>query len=212
MPTLETIGLFAVAAAAITVVPGPSMIYILSRGITAGRRTAVATAFGVESANVVFVAATAAGLAAVLAASAVALTVVRWAGAGYLLYLGLRALVRGAVPPELVGSHSAPARLAYREGLLVGLSNPKVVLFFLALFPQFVSSARGSAALQVLVLGAVFIAIGLIADLTNAVLASRLGAWLRRHPAAQRRRHIAEAASYLGLGTTAALSGVEPRR
>jgi threonine/homoserine/homoserine lactone efflux protein len=212
VPSLESLGLFAAAAVAITLVPGPSMIYILSRGITAGRRPAIATALGVESANVVFVAATTAGLAAVLAASALALSVVRWAGVAYLLYLGVCAFLRGSRPPGFVDSNPAPAAIAYREGLLVGLSNPKVVLFFLSLFPQFVNPDHGSAGLQVLVLGAVFVAIGLAVDLTNAVLAGRLGAWLRRHPGVQRRQHIVEAASYLGLGSAAALSGVEPRR
>lgn len=212
MPTLETLVMFALATLAIIVVPGPSMLYILSRGITNGRRVAIATAFGVESASLLFVVATAVGLGAAIAASGLALNAIRWAGVAYLLWLAVRSLRRGASAADALAAAPLRPRHAYREGLLVGLSNPKVILFFLALFPQFVDPARGSAAVQVLILGGVFVVLGLAADLTNAVLADRLGGWLRRHPAVQRRRHVAEAVSYVGLGGAAAVSGTQPSR
>jgi threonine/homoserine/homoserine lactone efflux protein len=212
VPTLHTLGLFAAATIAIIVIPGPSMLYILARGLTAGQRAAVCTALGVETASLVFVVATAVGLAAVIAASAVALAVVKWLGVAYLVFLGLRALLGGSRPLGITAVPAARPRVAYREGLLVGLSNPKVVLFFLSLFPQFVDPARGSVAVQVLILGAVFVALGLAADLTNALLAGRIGAWLRSHPAIERRRHVAEAVSYLGLGAAAAFSSNTPHR
>lgn len=212
MPTLQTLGVFALATLAIIAVPGPSMLYILARGIANGRRVAIATALGVESASLLFVAATAVGLGAALAASGLALNAIRWAGVAYLLWLAVRALRRGAAAADALAAAPVRPRHAYREGLLVGLSNPKVILFFLALFPQFVDPARGPAATQVLILGGVFVALGLAADLTNAVVADRLGGWLRRHPAVQRRRHLAEAASYLGLGGAAAISGSQPSR
>ena len=211
MPAPETLLLFAAATLAITLVPGPAMIYILARGIAAGRRTAVATALGVESASLVFVVATAAGLAAALAASALALAVIRWLGVAYLVFLGVRPLLRGAVPGGAAPGPAGGAARAYREGFLVGISNPKVAVFFLAFLPQFVDPAAGSATAQLLVLGMVFFAVALVLDLGWAMLAGTLAGLLRRRPGFLRRQRFVTGPVYLGLGAYAAVAGGEPR-
>ena len=156
----------------------------------------------------VYVAATAFGLVAVLASSALAFSAIRWLGVAYLLFLGVRALLRrdpGLLP---AGSDLPRSRWAsYRQGFLVGIVNPKVAVFFLASFPQFVDPGQGSATLQVLALGAVFVTLGLTADVLNALGSSAIGAWLRRRPAFVRRQSRIAGALYLGLGAWAAAAG-----
>jgi threonine/homoserine/homoserine lactone efflux protein len=207
MPSSSTLLVFAITTLGLIAIPGPANLYILARGIGYGRSTAIVSAFGIESANVVYVAATAFGVVAVLASSALAFSVIRWLGVAYLLYLGVRALTRRdpGLLPEVRGGTSR--RRSYRQGFLVGISNPKVALFFLAFFPQFVDPGHGSATVQVLVLGAVFVSLGLAADVLNALAASTIGAWLRRRPAFLRRQNQVAGALYLGLGAWAAAAG-----
>jgi threonine/homoserine/homoserine lactone efflux protein len=138
MPESGTFLVFVLSALALVLVPGPNVIYIVTRGVDQGRRAGLASACGVETATLVHVAAAAAGLSALLASSAAASEVVRYAGAAYLAYLGVRTLLSD----DGIGSGDSPppARLArvYTEGFLVNLLNPKVALFFLAFLPQFV--------------------------------------------------------------------------
>jgi len=212
VPTTSTLLVFSLAALALIVIPGPNVLFILARGINEGRRVAIVTTFGVESATVVFVGATAAGLAAVLASSAVAFATLRYAGAAYLAYLGIRALLsrRGLQLDERRGPTSDWR--AYRQGFLVGIANPKVALFFVALFPQFVDPERGSVAVQVLILGSIFVMLGQISDTVMALASSGIGAWLRRRPAVAGRTHYLAGATYLALGASAALVGGRPTR
>jgi len=213
MPTLSTLALFALASFALVVIPGPNMLYILTRGISEGRRSAVVSALGVETGLVVHIGAAAVGLSAVLASSATAFNAVRYAGAAYLVYLGLRALLRRA-PDAAAG---APARepslrRAFRDGLLVNTLNPKVALFFLAFLPQFVDPALGSVALQVLVLGLVFTLVAVVLDMAVAFASGALGTWLRRRPAFLRLQGRVSGGIYLLLGAGAALAGPERSR
>jgi threonine/homoserine/homoserine lactone efflux protein len=208
MPSSSTLLVFAATTLGLIAIPGPANLYILGRAIGYGRSAAVVAAVGIESANVVYVVATAFGVVALLASSALAFAAVRWLGVAYLLYLGVRALMQrdsGLLPqaPGGAGRH----RDSYRQGFLVGISNPKVALFFLAFFPQFVDPSHGSATAQVLVLGAVFVALGLSADLLNALAASAVGAWRRRRPAFLRRQSQIAGVLYLGLGAWAATAG-----
>ena len=210
MPTTSTLLVFTAAALALIVIPGPNVLFILARGINDGRRVAIWTTFGVETATLVFVFATAAGLAAVLASSAVAFATLRYLGAAYLVYLGVRALLarRGLYLDERRGTTSDWS--AYRQGFLVGIANPKVALFFVALFPQFVDPERGSVAVQVLILGAIFTVLGQVSDTMMALASSGIGAWLRRRPAVAGRTHYLAGATYLALGASAALVGGRP--
>jgi threonine/homoserine/homoserine lactone efflux protein len=188
-------------------VPGPSNLFLLAHGIGHGRRAALAATSGIAIASAVRVLLTAAGLSALLACSAVAFNVIRWAGVAYLVYLGIRTFRSGM--PE--GPRDAPARevsLAHsvRKGLLVGLGNPKMVIFFLAFFPQFVHPSQGSEMSQILVLGAVFWVIGAAWDLAFAGAAGKIGAWLQRRPAGRTAQHRFEGVAYFGLAGGAAVS------
>ena len=212
MPALDTILVFAGATLALIAVPGPSNLFILARGVASGRRAAVASAFGIETGTLLYVVATAVGLAAVLASSAVAFNALRYLGVAYLLFLGVRALRSGASPAAAADDGARAWWSSYRRGLLVGLANPKVALFFLAFFPQFVSPAAGSATTQVLVLGGVFLTLSICADLVNASVASALGGWLARHPGLVRRQAQAEGVAYLGIGAWALVAGGRPNR
>jgi threonine/homoserine/homoserine lactone efflux protein len=209
MPTPDTLLVFTVASLALILVPGPGMLLVLARGVAFGRRAAVVSALGLETATGAYVAATATGLSALLASSPVAFWCVRYVGAGYLVLLGARTLLgrtRGTVDPaqgRRTSSELVPGR-AYRQALLVGVTNPKIALFFLALFPQFVEAHRGAWTGQVLVLGAVFVTFALVVDLLVATTAGTLGGWLARRPSFARRQRYVTGSIYLALGATAA--------
>lgn len=216
MVSPQTLALFALAAAALVIVPGPNLIYITARSLAEGRRAGVASALGVETGTVVHVAVAAAGLSYVIARSAVAFGVVKYAGAAYLVYLGIRALIGGrrsaggaapVVPQSL--------RRVYVEGLVVNLANPKVILFFLAFVPQFVDRDAGAVPLQIATLGAVLACFGLSCNLLCAVGAGSLGERVRAARGSGRFRGAGRYATgviYLGLGVSTALAGAGHRR
>lgn len=172
---------FVAVVALIVVVPGPDMALVLQNGLAHGRRAALETAFGINAGLMVWAVLAALGIAAVLHASATAFTLLKLAGAAYLVWLGLRALVAawrdGAAPGHAVTRRS---RLSpYRQGLVTNLLNPKIALVFTTLIPQFVDAGDDAVA-QTLVLAGVFIAIGLVWLTSYALLVSRVGVVLRR--------------------------------
>lgn len=212
MPTPATVLLFAVVALGFAALPGPSNLFVLARGIGVGARPALAGAAGCATGASVYVVATAVGLSALLASSQTVFAALHYLGAAYLVLLGVRAIrTRGPEPAASPAAGGAPAeqRLwrSYRQGVVVELSNPKVALFFLALFPQFVHSGRGPAWAQIVVLGAVFVVVGFLSDATYAIGSGALGRWLRRRPALLRRQPQVSGALYLGLGAWVAASG-----
>ena len=142
MPAAHTLLAFTAVAALFVAVPGPSNLYVLTRGLQSGSRAAIAGAAGCATGAYIYVAATAAGLSALLASSQTVFAAIHYAGAAYLLWLGIAALRSQApeLPPTETGPRS-PWR-SYRQGALVELGNPKVALFFLALFPQFIHEGR----------------------------------------------------------------------
>jgi threonine/homoserine/homoserine lactone efflux protein len=186
---------FVAASVALVLIPGPNVLFVLARGLSGGRRAAVISMLGVETATACFVAAAAFGLTALLVSSELAFAVVRYAGALYLVYLAIRAFRSG------VDVAPAPGGRTFRQGFLVGISNPKVAVFFLAFLPQF-----GSTPGRLLLLGAVFLAVASTLDLGWALLAGVLGRWLRRHPAVLRRQRFLTAPIYLALAGYAGTS------
>jgi threonine/homoserine/homoserine lactone efflux protein len=208
MPASETLLLFSLAALALVAVPGPNLVYIATRSVSEGRRAGVASALGVETGTLVHITAAAVGLSALLASSATAFELVRYAGAAYLVFLGVRTLLRREQHPLGTAATASP-RLgrAYVEGVLVNVLNPKVALFFLAFLPQFVDPARGSAAEQILILGLILCALGCIVDMAYAFAAGALGGWLRGRPGFARRQAFVTGSIYVALGVTAALAG-----
>lgn len=205
MPDLHTLYVFALASIGLVLLPGPAMIYIVTRGIVHGRRAGLVSMLGVETGNLVAVIAATAGLAAIVASSSAAFTVVKYAGAAYLIWLGIKAFRSHDPPGEPGAEPTVPGRRLFWSGFLVGALNPKLALFLLAFLPQFVDPAAGPIWLQTLALGFVFTFFAAIGDTIFALLAGAAGSQLRR---AIRGRRIARASGvvYLGLGVSAALA------
>jgi len=215
MPEPATLLVFLAAALVLIAIPGPNLLYIATRSAAEGRRAGLASALGVECGTLIHVGLAAAGLSAVLASSAVAFSAVKYLGAAYLVYLGVRALLRPASPETGPAAPEPAVSLAraFRQGLIVQLLNPKVAIFFLAFLPQFIDPARGTVALQILVLGGILGVVGLVIDAAYAVAAASVGRRLRARRAASagagpgRAGRLATGAIYITLGVVAAASG-----
>ena len=179
MPSLDSIVAFAIASLALLVIPGPAVLYVINRSIADGRSIALAGVAGLELGNFVHVIAATIGLSAVIAASATAFGIVKWIGAGYLVFIGLRTLIKKPQAME-AQSTSLTRGKSFTQGIIVNTFNPKVALFFLSFLPQFIDEKLGSAALQSLILGSMFVAIGLCTDGMYAILASALRTTLLR--------------------------------
>jgi threonine/homoserine/homoserine lactone efflux protein len=206
MPSAHTMLLFAIASAALVAIPGPAVIYIVTRGVVHGRRGGLVSMFGVEAGNYVEVLAATVGLAAIVASSATAFTVVKYIGAVYLILLGIRAFREGV---GAVAESAAPQRSERRlfwEGFAVGALNPKLAIFLLAFLPQFIDPAGGPVWLQTLVLGTIFSLCAVIGDSLFALAAGTAGVGLRRRLASPGRLSWAAGAIYVGLGLVAALA------
>src|SRR5918995_1514221 len=163
MPDAPTFALFVAAALVMLVVPGPSVLYIVARSVEGGRTSGLISVLGIQTGALVHIAFAALGLSAILASSAVAFSVVKWLGAAYLVWLGLRRIFGGDEEEDVT---IEPERLSrvYLQGVVVHVLNPKTALFFLAFLPQFVDPARGAAWTQVLLLGATFVVLALCSD------------------------------------------------
>ena len=198
MPAPSTLALFALAALALIAIPGPNMVYVATRSMSEGRSAGISSALGLLTGTAINVIAAAAGLSALIASSDLAYDVLRYAGAAYLIFLGIKALLRRETAVEAL-----PRGRAYRQAIVVQLLNPKVALFFLAFLPQFVDPARGPVATQVLVLGAILGALGFAMDCGYAFAASSAAARLKRF----RHGNRVTGAVYLALGAAAALTG-----
>ncbi len=173
MPTVGSLIEFALASLALLVIPGPAVIYILNRSIVGGRSVGLAAVGGLEIGNFIHVIAATVGLSAVIATSATAFSLVKWLGAGYLIYVGIHTLVRK--PTELSAARGPTSlRRSFIQGVVVNTLNPKVALFFLSFLPQFINTSRGSAALQSLIFGSLFVLLGILSDGAYALLASGL--------------------------------------
>ena len=179
MPSIESLLAFGIASLALLVIPGPAVLYIINRSVADGRNVALSAVAGLEIGNFMHVIAATVGLSAVIATSAAAFSAVKWIGAGYLIYIGIRTLV---TKPQAVNQLNDPMsrRRAFTQGIVVNTFNPKVALFFLSFLPQFIDADRGSAALQSLVLGSTFVVLGCISDSLFAILASALRGTLLR--------------------------------
>jgi threonine/homoserine/homoserine lactone efflux protein len=208
IPNATSIGVFAVAATLLLLTPGPAVLYIVARSIEQGRAAGLASAFGITSGTLVHVLASTLGLSALLSSSTLAFAVVRYAGAGYLIYMGLRRILSRTDAPalQLQLPRRTLARL-YRDGFVVNLLNPKTALFFLAFLPQFIDPSRGAAAFQIAFLGLLFTLMGLTSDGLYALVAGTAGQWVKRQGRYLRWEHYVTGGVFIGLGVTAALTG-----
>jgi threonine/homoserine/homoserine lactone efflux protein len=208
-PGAANLGLFAGAALALLLIPGPAVLYIVGRSVEHGRRAGLVSLGGIHAATLVHVAAAALGLSAVLASSAVAFGVVKYAGAAYLIWLGLRKIFgrgEGGAAASPGGGGGGHARLL-RDGFVVNLLNPKTAIFFLAFLPQFVDPGRGHVAMQVAVLGLLFTALGFVTDGCYALAAGTAGNWLKRSRSYFAVERYVSGALFIGLGLSAAFAG-----
>jgi len=202
------LGLFIGAALVLLVIPGPAVLYIFARSVEQGRAAGLVSILGVHVATLVHVLAAALGLSALLASSALAFSLVKYAGAAYLIWLGLRRIFG---PSETAGSETALQRHShmrlFREGFLVNLLNPKTALFFFAFLPQFVEVERGHVTMQIVLLGLLFIALGAVCDGCYALAAGTMGNWLKRNSVYLRFERYVSGTFLVGLGLMAALGG-----
>ena len=199
--------LFIVAALALLLVPGPAVLYITARSASQGRLAGLVSVLAIETANLTQAVAAALGLAAILYSSALAFNVVKYLGAAYLIYLGINKLFFSNDPgTEEVVKPESLWRI-YWQGFAVNILNPKTALFFFAFLPQFVNPQRGSATSQTLILGTIFVGLGIITDSMYALLASSLAGQLKGSKSFQKGGRYFAGLIYIGLGITTALTG-----
>ena len=211
MPDASHLALFAVAAVALLAIPGPAVLFIVAQSITHGRRAGLVSVLGIHAGSLVHVAAAAIGLSSLLVSSAEAFAAVKYAGAAYLVWLGVRRLLgRDRAGNLEVGSELQPGRL-FRQAFVVNVLNPKTALFFFAFLPQFVEPSAGSVALQTVTFGLVFILLGLVTDGLWALAAGAAGGWLKGNTAFLRAERLASGAVLVGLGVATAVSGSRER-
>ena len=203
MPSTTTFALFCAAALALIVVPGPAVTYVVTQSIDKGRGAGLVSALGVACGGLVHVAAAVAGLSALIASSASAFTVVKLAGAAYLVAIGLWRLA-GRGDAEEGEVEAVPAHRLFWQGAVVNVLNPKTALFFLAFLPQFVDPDRGPVALQAAVLGTVFVVLAALSDSTYAVVSAALADRVRGSSRARRVRRYVSGSIFVALGITAA--------
>ena len=184
MVPLDRLAAFVGVAFALIVVPGPSVLFVISRGVALGRRAAVTTVVGNAAGVYVQVVAVALGIGALVERSVLVFRALSLVGAAYLVVLGVRTIRGRRRLAEALEVPVAPASTwrILREGFVVGLANPKVIVFFAAVLPQFTDRARGHVPVQLLLLGAIFVGIALVSDSAWGVAAGSARAWLSRSP------------------------------
>jgi len=206
VPDPSRLALFVGAALLLLVVPGPSVLYIVTQSVSHGRRAGIVSVAGITTGTLVHIAAATVGLSALLASSALAFDVVKYLGAAYLIAVGIRRLAGWERAPQPGTRDTRDLGRLYRQGIVVNTLNPKTALFFLAFLPQFVDPGRGAAWLQILALGLLVAPLGFCSDGAWALVAGTLGERLRRShrfPSVQR---YVSGSVFVGLGAIAALS------
>jgi threonine/homoserine/homoserine lactone efflux protein len=197
--------LFVLASYALAIVPGPAVVYIVNRSLAQGRRVGAYSALGIATGGTVHVAAAALGVSAILASSAVAFSIVKYAGAAYLVFLGIKALREGELNLELPFA-TVSARRAFGQGVVVNILNPKTALFFLSFFPQFIHPEEGPVVAQMLILGVAFLLCALSSDLVYALAAGSIRRLLNRSHRARTAHRFVTASVFFGLGAVAAVA------
>lgn len=207
MPSSETLLIFTLAALAMNISPGPSNLYVMSRSLAQGTSAGLVATAGLATGSLFHVTVTALGLAAILQYSPTAFLVMKLAGAGYLVFLGLKMLLTKspALTPDALLPRKPLGRV-FRESCIVEVLNPKTALFFLAFLPQFADPQAGPLALQLLLLGCIVTLTAIPCDTVVAVLSGKAAALLRRRPIFQKLQNWISGSVLVGLGATIALS------
>ena len=210
MPSLSTYAIFIVTCLALLAIPGPAVLYVVSRSIDQGRRAGLASVLGIFSGTVTHVTLATVGLSSHILASRIAFDAVRYVGAAYLVYLGVRRLIKRHIEAEVAARPPRTARDLYTQGLIVNLLNPKTIVFIFAFIPQFVDLGAGHVWFQVLVLGLTFALLGLASDSLYAVVAGTVADRLRGTPLVARVERWFGGTVLIGLGVASAV--VAPHR
>jgi len=209
MFNLPHLPVFLLAALILLLTPGPAVLYIVARSLDQGRLAGLVSVLSIEVGNFVHVLAATLGLSAILVSSALAFSSVKYLGAAYLIYLGVRRLfMREAAHQPLSIRRQSLGRI-FRQGMLVAILNPKTALFFFAFLPQFVDASKGSITPQLLTLGCLFVSMAIITDGLYALLAGTAGQWLKGTPSLLRVQRYVVGSVYIALGVTAALAGAK---
>ena len=210
MPSPTTFGLFILTALALLAIPGPAVLYVVSRSIDQGRSAGIASVAGITTGTVVHVALAAIGLSSLVLASRVAFDGMRYAGAAYLIFLGVRRLITRRTDDGVQSAAPRTRRDLYTQGVIVNLTNPKTIVFIFAFIPQFVDVGAGRVWLQITVLGITFAALGFMSDSCYAFVAGSVADRLRGTPVIARIERWFGGSVLIGLGVAAAL--VAPHR
>ena len=207
LPDTPSLLLFLTASVALLVTPGPAVFYIVARSVDQGRLAGFVSTLGVAFGSLVILAGTAAGVAAVIASSAVAFAVLKYTGAAYLVYMGVRRILSRDPAPGVAPPPRRRLPRIFWQGVVVNVLNPKTALFFLAFLPQFVDPARGPVAMQVMLLGLMFVLLGTFSDTLYALLAGSVGSALRRRGGFMTASRWLVGGTFIGLGVLTALAG-----
>jgi len=205
MPDMAHLGLFLAASVVLLLTPGPAVLFIVARSIAQGRTAGLVSVLGIHLGTIVHITAAAIGLSALLMSSALAFSAVKYLGAVYLIWMGLRTLLARQTQFEAATPPAEPLARVFRDGFVVNLFNPKTAIFFLAFLPQFVDPARGALHWQILGLGLTFMGLGMITDGMFALAAGAAGEFLRRNLRFLQFQRWFAGTSFIGLGLTAAL-------
>ena len=211
MPSHGSLILFFGTAVVLLAIPGPAVLYIVSRSIGQGRSAGLVSALGIGVGTLVHVAAAAAGLSALLMSSAMAFGAVKYLGAAYLIYLGIQKLRRqepvGAAADAAQSKPSREFGRVFGQGIIVNVLNPKAALFFFAFLPQFVDASRGSVALQILLLGTLFAVMGVVSDSLWALFAGTVAQHLKGNAQWVKRQRYVSGGMLISLGVATAFAG-----
>ncbi|MEO8290001.1 MAG: LysE family translocator [Gaiellaceae bacterium] len=206
-PDGGALAVFSLAALVLLVIPGPAVLYIVAQSVSRGRLAGLISMLGIQVGGLVHVAAAAAGLSALLVRSSLAFSVVKYAGAAYLVFLGLRRLLGREEQTAGNAPEGRSLRRLFAQGVVVNVLNPKTALFFFAFLPQFVEVARGGVAFQIATLGLVFILLATVSDGLYALAAGSAASWVRGRPGIARGERYASGGVLVGLGLLTASSG-----
>lgn len=207
-PDAARLGLFVSAALVFLLIPGPAVLYIVGRSVEQGRIAGLVSDLGIHAATLVNVAAATFGLSALIASSALAFGAIKFAGAAYLIWLGVsKILGRSAAADVRIEARRRGYARLFCDGFIVNLLNPKTALFFLAFLPQFVDASRGHLATQIAVLGLLLTGLGFATDGCYALAAATAGAWLKRSAGYREIERYVSGVLLIGLGLTAAVAG-----
>lgn len=200
--------IFVTVVIILVITPGPNTLYIIARSLQGGYRTGIVSCIGISLATLIHIAGAAIGLTALLSSSVLIFSLIKYTGAAYLVWIGVKTLATRQQGELLLPNQSGKIASGIRQGFLVNLLNPKTALFFVAFLPQFIEPSLGRVSLQVILLGTILVSIGMISDCTYALVASVVGKWLRESLSLFQSLRYVAGSVYLLLGAVTALKSM----